>query len=1077
MSSPATAAFLAAARNGTRRRMVTLVEIDLPPVGATPMTLRGANNGECPLPDGRMFEVGTVCERIRQTIALLGGGPSPCSTTVKIANHQWAALGGDRTFDTLATIPWQGRNLRIFLWERSLSDVADLYQIFEGRIDRIAVGRDYLTCTVLQDRSSNRKVPKDVISVLNEPNAPEVSLGQVKPWIYGDWNDYEMRSPFTSPYSFKSKQQDAGAGRGAVPLILVDPGLGAAKVKLLAAGHPCADLLDRAAGYTPYIEAGSDLAPLDTAGLTETLGSGSSDAFIEIDDDKLIAYFGVRPIDVRVGQNTALNPRRAMDPFNEQTYATLAQPANGVLELQLPSGNNQGRLESVEIEMIFRGNAGNTHTIRARPYNPVSADAGTAITATSTGTTPATLSGAWDAAWWTQNWDLAGISGTAGPNRTTIDIRVDFSGGTTNTADVIWVILKAKFRPQRSIVVPGSGPQLLGVPARPAGAPAGGLGWWATPSRYAVWAPPIPPQLEVNARFFGNVRGWKDDGSGTYTGVPGQLIESPADIARHFLTVACQQTSFETDYDPLDPTVGFGSFVKARHQLGRGYGGGAKLAVWLGGRQVGAHEVLAKIAQQSLSCILRDPGSGKWQMHLWNRGAPVDYDYLLHLEDVPSIFDPDTTSDVDLLQGYRVQYGYDHFRGRTWFETFVGAGESSMGYSLPQWRDQQPITIAAGTNDKIDYRYDTVASPVAATLTPATYTEPHALADDAETQLNAAIVAAGVTNRKWRVWHGFNVKPAMVNFSIEYIDNVGGAYTGSAGCAIEDKDYRTPEALAAAVTIALNSMQVLATIDVLGTQAILVFSVTYDHQTNKFTVECNYHFRIKVTVVGGTSYTIADGWLNLGWNALFVASARLGHYGSPDPTNGLPGTPITCRTPMYAERYRMLTYHNGSSVTANIANVFLWGTGTNTATNCALELGWDKIDATMPTTGIDQGLYATYPRNMREAVADLSEEDFGPKESGTLVADWVRTEQMGLLLRNGLFDFTCNPMVMLRFSTHVMPDIQRMRVIGFHASVDRRRRCPKYRGTGSWADTPMRVIEIDHEVNRHYRQEIVAVEA
>jgi hypothetical protein len=83
-----------------------------------------------------------------------------------------------------------------------------------------------------------------------------------------------------------------------------------------------------------------------------------------------------------------------MDPFDEQSFATVDQTgSHGVLELELPSGGGNGRIEAADIVLCFRGRAGNTHPIRVRPYNPTTADVGTALTATSTGTTPTFLIG------------------------------------------------------------------------------------------------------------------------------------------------------------------------------------------------------------------------------------------------------------------------------------------------------------------------------------------------------------------------------------------------------------------------------------------------------------------------------------------------------------------------------------------------------------------------------------------------------------------------------------------------------------------------------------------------------------
>ena len=102
MSSPFAPEFLAAARRRLARRMATLVEVEFPDAPGGAVTLRASNRPIRPLPDGTVYEAGLKCDPIRDRIELLGGGPSPSSTTIRIQNRPWAALGGLTTFQSLA---------------------------------------------------------------------------------------------------------------------------------------------------------------------------------------------------------------------------------------------------------------------------------------------------------------------------------------------------------------------------------------------------------------------------------------------------------------------------------------------------------------------------------------------------------------------------------------------------------------------------------------------------------------------------------------------------------------------------------------------------------------------------------------------------------------------------------------------------------------------------------------------------------------------------------------------------------------------------------------------------------------
>lgn len=1060
MSSPFDPELLAATRNLKTRQMVTLFEIYFADAPGGPKTLRAANH-EVVLPDGTAYEAGANGQPIRATIDQLGGGPSPCETSVRILNRKWAVLGGLDVFGSLPTWRWQGAVVTIYLWERSVSDASKKGQVFQGTVDSHPITRDSagaatgITLNCIQPRDWNKPTPADTIDKSTEPNAPDGTQGQPRPIVYGDWNDFPMRAPHTSAYGNKSKQQDAGAGMGVVPLILVDPGSGAADVKLLAAGHDVADLFDRANGYSIYMAAGDVLAPLDAAGITEHFGA--SESYITISDDNMLAYLGIRPIDVRTSDNTALNPRRAMDPFDETSFATMTQPGNGVLELQLPVGAGEGRIESVGVEVCFIGNAGNTHKLRVYPHNPVSGDSGSVVqtAGNAIGTTPAFLTGTWDSGWYTQNWDFGGITGSSSPNREVIDVRLDFGGGSANTAKIIWVVLKVKYRPNRSLVTPAFyrpdyGPFI--------NSPEEG------PVRGGRYIPAIstPATFLVQAQFFANFKGHKDDGSGTYTGTANGLVQAAPDVVRHFLAIHAGQSSFETAWDPDDTAVGFGSFVKARHLLRRGTPSAPKIACWIGGSQVGAQEIVARMAEQCLSCVLLDRFTGKWMLHPWTQGAAVDYDLVLEKDDFPDLFAADVTSDVELLQGYRIQYGYDHFKGRTNFETFCTPKGSSMGFSLPSWHDQKPITIDA-TNDKCNFKRN--ATTVTGTLAHATYTRPETLATAFESAINTALTPGG-----GRIWCGHSwTITAGVNddLPLNYKNTGAGTYGGIASLTIPPGIYPSPHVLAQRVEQLLNAAGIVAAVFGTGDPLPLTFKCRYQWDTGKFEIECNEDNVQIPLAVAGAALSIASGWAALGWCASYVSDARAGDFGADPTTAAL----LVAPDPRYRERYyvawKTVAYHDAGQI--------LWGTGANVATNCAFELGFDKADITFGV--ISFGVYGLYPREMRELIASESEADYGPKLPGTMVADWVHDEDSALMLRNGGFDFTNVPRVTLRAIVHVCPDLQRFRVLGLGASCNAIAPYPKFGADGSWRNKPLRVREVEQDIDSSYHVEFFAADA
>lgn len=801
MASPWDADLLAAMRSD-HRRPVTLYKIELTTPSALTLYVASA---EIVTPDGQLWESGGSGGHVRQEIESLGTGPSPASTTVMIENRRYSfhASGAD-IGDSLSDYLWQGATVTVLIWERSMTDFAKVGQRFKGVVDSYSLDDMRLTLNCLQDRSWNKPVPTVTVDQTNYPYAPDGQQGVVIPIVYGSHIAPPLRSPHTASYTNKQYHEDSGAGSGAIPLILTDPGTGSADVQLVAASHALGELLDRANGYTAFMVAGDVLAPLDTAGITETLTGPS---YLTIDDDYLIAYYGARANDVRTTgggtTNSALNPRRAMDVFNETTYATLNQTAGTDQEKLVLVGPNIGSLgviTAVDVILCFSGDAANTQNIRVYPEE-LGVTFGSVVSVASTGTTPQILSGTWDSAYYGTAWQFGTKTSTGGP----VSISVDFAGASANNkARIYWVALRVKFKPSRNILTPAiiNGQQVstLDAPFIPflnQNVPVG-----------RFYTPGIGSQ---GGQFYSHAKGYVDDGSGTYTGSAAAVIERPCDIARHFLTTYGAASSFETG------ATSFGSFVNARNLLKNASPNDFKVAAWMG-EASSVQRYLQKLCEQSLMCITQDIFSDNWLCHVWKQGAAVDYDLTFTRNELPDLFECSLTSSVSLLQGVRVRYGYDYFRNRTQYECYVGANGSSQGYNLPTTRDQV-LTVSAA-NNKVDW---SDGATRVATLTSATYT-PIDLAAHVVTQMNAV---AGTHH----VGFGFDIKASFNDALVVTVGGVNKTATLTAG------SY-TADSLAIEGARALNAA---------GTGR--TWTMTYNHSTNMF----------EWTVTGAAITTMAAG--------------------------------------------------------------------------------------------------------------------------------------------------------------------------------------------------------------------------
>jgi hypothetical protein len=996
VSSPATAAFLKAWRHTlVGRRVLAKIELTTP----STLTLRYATEG-LNTPDGEIWQEGLVPDPIRESISMFAPGVTPSDASIWLANRKDASQTTLKTLEhLLSAFLWQQAQVTLYLWVVDAGlGASDFFQVFKGRISRPAeIDGEGFRLFMMQDMSWNKQVPTVVVDKVSYPDSPDVSQGTPVPIVYGAHIAQSMRTPWTTAFGNKSKQEDSGAGRGVVPLVLVDAGVGSSSVKVVAASHLCTKILDRANGMSPFIVGESLLNPLDTGGtITETLAAGES--YLSIADENIVAFAAVIPIDVRASENNATNPKRAMDPFDETSFATVDQNGtHGVLQLILPNLSNLGRIESVQYYVAWSGDAGNGNNLRIQSRNPGVGFGTTTANWAATATTPAVQVGTWNAADWTQAWDF-GSGGTAHP----WDVRIDFTGGTTNKAKVYWVALVVKYRPARSLVTP-SGRTVLSYTAdkRTLRGPL------ANPFSKPVWAPryfDLPAQFKLEGQFYGNVKGYKDDGSGTYTGVASALIERPADILRHFLV-----TYGGVSGGSIETGAGVnGSFIDLRDSLRNAQPVDFKLAVHIGERMT-VQQALQKMAEQCGVAVYIDRFTNKWIAFPWKPGALADYGYLVPWE-LMSYFKGEETSVVDVRHAIRVKYGFDHFKGNTLYEAYVNPGASGQGLTQPTLRDQR-LVITAGVNDKFDWAVG--AGTFAATLTAATYAAPIDLANDWRTKVraqegdNSAFTGYGFTIKT-----GFNdLFDFVVGGVAKQATLLPGSYAVETAC-IE---------LARAMNAVPSTSR--------------VFAVTYNHSTNKFTI----------TATGGNFRVEALG------TAAGVATSAIPVFGFNLTVGGGEASSATSNFARYGDRFFIGDGDVGTTET------YKWGTGANAATNCADVLGYIRADSTGTTLGL---LHADYLRGTREVSASTFEGYYDPREELQITADWIRDETSAVMLRNRRFDLMSSPRVICKFATDFMPDVRRMQVVAIDGSVDVKSRFPKYGSDGSWIGKSILVLEV-----------------
>ena len=1006
MSSPATAAFLTAWRTYVAGR-VTLVKIDL--TVPSSLTLRYATR-ETGTPDGSAWQVGVECDPIRESIELLGAGVTPSDASVRITKVPISSSLGT-IHSVLSKYLFQNAVVTIYLWVNGAGlSASDMFQVFKGFVSKtVDMSSSGVTLNLIQDMSWNLQMPPTIVDKSTYPNAPDSSQGVVIPIVYGKHNAIPMKSPWTSSYGSKSKQEDSGAGLGVIPGIMVDPGVGGAKAKVLFAGHNMNKLLDRSTGDSVFILGGDILDPIDTAGAASHFSA--SESYIDVNDESLFAYAGIIPIDVRAaaGGNTSTDPRKAISPFDEKDFATLNQTTGkNELQLILPNNSPKGRIESVQVYVAFTGNAANTQNIRVDGWKPgVGAGGGAAVTAVSTGTTPQVMTGTWPATYWTQAWDFGGSA-------TVFDIRVDFAGAVANNkASIHWVGLVVKYRPQLSVVTPArviiGGTRLVGrIPGYSPTNPRGGV--------YQKDADVAVPEIsKLEAQFYANAEGQVDDPGGTFTGTGGSVvIERPPDVIKHFLYTYAYGSPGNFDFMETG-TNATGSFSDARASLRNAGPKEFVLAPRFGDRS-SVQAMVQQLCFQSGCCAYVDRFTNKWLFFVWKPGAFDTYDRKITYEDTTN-FTAEETSVVDARQIIRVQWGFDHFKGKTLFESYITDSNSGQGFTLPTTPDQQ-LVIVTGVSDKIDWNQGGVK---VATLAAGTY-QPINLASEARGKMRTALGTNDI-----EVGYGFTVKTGF-NDKIDF--KVGATtYAGTMAGA----SY-TAESFAVEFARAMNAVPGHG----------LVFSCTYDHPTNKLTVSAGSNFNLD-----GSSAAA-----NFAQSAVHV----FGDYAA-----AAAATSRTAPTARYGERFWF-----GATANFNM----LWSTGANAATSAREVLGFAVADS-----GSTQDNPGTYLRGNRTDLAATLRGYYGPRPELNFPAEFIRDEESACQLRNRIWDIGSSPRVVVRFSTFRMPDVRRMQTFSFDSSMDSHVAYPKYGSDGSWNNKVMRVLQVEQGLGPNYATEILAISA
>lgn len=1016
MASPATAAFLAKWRHtqDVARRLLVQIDLTVP----SSLTLKLAQADDVRL-SGVWEAVIARAQFIEEPGAYLSPGFDPCSFAFSVFSRK--SLSSGSTIPELwKTYRFVGATVTAWRWVKGLAS-GDRLQQFVGVIDDFDADDELVTLLCTQPRSSNRELPASRITVEKYPRSAHEVRGLPEPVIYGDCASQYMRGEEWLRANRDTKRQAFDIYGGLIcgsRAIVVDPGMGSGttnpKGRLLVAGHALQNVIEDGNLGNMGIRSGQE----DRTALFDVPGgdvfNASTGSGVEIDDANAYGYLVLPMKALSTSANPAGERGLQVGQVQEFAYTDLNYNASKLeAKYQCLAMEPQGEISNIGIAVGYRTND--------------SADCGQEIVLVST------LSG--------QSWTHSGgIASTLVPDSKLVFVTGalttyftaeeiaawDFSQGTLTarfktgtwtgkTWRVYFLGLVIKYRPKQRVIAeagreyqsvdrlfgPGSGDiiaQKLGLP-RPA---------------------PAVTEIDRGSAFFAQPRGWKDDGSGTDTGVANALIQRAPDIARHALKTygAVSGGDIETAAST------FGSYADARAKL-KDHTGQDMVFGRAFTELTNVHSALIDLAEQSASWFLRDPITNRFHWLPWTASPAVDYDLTIHPRNVIGRrLTVRGLGQTSILTGVRIGFLWDAARERLVSACGASANGSVSGYPFFDMRDQY-LTVVAGVNDKLQWN---ITGPQTATLDPGDYT----------TESFRAHVRSKMGGGATQIEYGPTIRAAD-NDRIDFNDGATQVATIAPGA------YGTFEALAAAVQTALNAVS-------------SNWTCTFSRTTRKITIARS----------SGTAQLL---WQSGAFRTT-ACPTLLGYQSAVDDTGA------SSYTADFEREEERFIIGRGGTVNATSTIDLLWETGSNglngTRTTCHELLGFSPL---RDQTGGLSSWMAVCPKGNLEQTLKAARDAHGGRRELPIDADWIRSGFTAKATRDRLVALACRIPLVVSFQSQDVPDLQRGRVIGFDAAFDADQPLMVYGSNGSWAGKAFHVVSIRRATEAPWVDEITAVQA
>lgn len=959
---------------------------------------------------------------------------------------------GETVLDLLGGYHWVGATVDVWFWELGLTDFAtDAELQLPGIVVHAEVDISGVTLTVKQRNNWDRPVQSGIVSRDLFPNTPQDTLGSALGVFIGRRTAPAARAPWTQAQPIAGTINFARRPARVHQGVLTDPGFGYGNVtpvtvRAYLAGNQLSSLGSTALGTGVFLKLGDRLClsvPIATGfdplrGTWAEFRLDSSQTYIGCP----VSSVGSAPPAGSGPLFTAIrNSGVLANPDSEYRFAS-ADENRGHLVMYFAGVEDLGYIGGISafIGLRTRTNGLGQFDWTLKAYDIVNGYAYFNLNVPQSATPTVWLPDIWNdtAGGQTPGWSLSNLA--------IAFVNPLYGGPPRGEVDLFFAYVVIRFSPRRALVDRIRDVSRIGAAATQR-QPVRGKG--------AMSSRPVPkwvPRMATMARqlegtVFSNGIGPVDDGSGTYTGTPGAVIERLPDVARYLLKTygGEQDANFEMGVGE------FGSLIDARDQL-KTWRYGDMIYELSIAEPTTMSQVLSWLSACGPALINLSRHTNKWRVIPWRPGAAQTYDLAFGPEHI--LKDPGSGRHMIsakygpsafLSTAVQVDYAWDadrrSFTEQVMVDVRIPNRESSRaGRDFFDLRHASS-EVVAGLNDKLDFLV-TGSTQKNATLTAGSMA-PEARATDVKVKMEA--VEAG---RYFYVAHGFNCHRVAVGGTLSgFKGNDWIRFwqrSGVLAIAALTLGDMTPEERAADAQAALNAA------DSAGG-----WVVSYSRLTRKFTFS---------VPSGGAG--LAFGVTTEGGTARERSAAAMFGFTAVDKHTG---TSWTSDYECEPERFRM-------TPSANTLLMFASGTnGFETATpkSCSQVLGFE------PSADSPSGLIhvAVCPKSDRETLLKTTRDRYSVYEGITVDARAISDSATAHELNRRLIDLMGVPRAIVEFPTEYAPDIEVGHVFPFKPEMDDVLVCPDPDSGGSWQGRTLVVVEVEQMMGpKSLATRIVAVD-